>query len=58
MIPTGKCEKFKGEACKSLLAGELVYVDPFQTQAQMEEEISIALSHLSKFLLVALFVKA
>ena len=48
-IPEGKCEIYQGKACASLLAGKSIYVDPFLTQSEMEEEIHQALNYISKF---------
>uniref|UniRef100_H2Z715 Protein kinase domain-containing protein n=1 Tax=Ciona savignyi TaxID=51511 RepID=H2Z715_CIOSA len=42
----GKCETYAGQACRSLLDGRSIYVDPFLTQSQMEQEIKTALQHI------------
>ncbi|XP_078488058.1 inactive tyrosine-protein kinase transmembrane receptor ROR1 [Ciona intestinalis] len=46
-IPKGKCETYAGQACRSLMNGKSIYVDPFMTQEKMEQEISGALQHIT-----------
>ena len=47
-IPKGKCEIYRGTSCGSLLEGKEIYVDPFMSQAQMEQQISFAFSYIRK----------
>ena len=48
-MPNSKCEKYEGVVCKNYLFGKSVFIDAFQQQNEMEDQIGQALKLFCKF---------